>query len=122
MVSRNAEIKLKPGKNRATLAITHPNAAGIEIGSALSMHQDLRWQDDEWQRSNAVPTVPPKRCVSAAALRTSQSALGVYFRRICSRMDKPKAATAAVHKLARLICTMLIKGEEYTDQGQAYCE
>jgi transposase len=33
-------------------------------------------------------------------------------------MDKPKAVTAAAHKLARLICTMLTQGQEYTDQGQ----
>ena len=37
---------------------------------------------------------------------------------MCSRMDKPKAVTAAAHKLARLIYTMLTKGEEYTDQRQ----
>jgi hypothetical protein len=37
-------------------------------------------------------------------------------------MDKPKAITAAAHKLARLIYTMLTKGEEYTDQGQDYFE
>jgi len=37
-------------------------------------------------------------------------------------MDKPKAVTAAAHKLARLIYTMLTRGEEYTDQGQAYYE
>ena len=60
--------------------------------------------------------------LAAASLRTSQSALGAYFRRLCSRMDKPKAVTAAAHKLARLIYTMLTKGEEYTDQGQAYYE
>lgn len=34
----------------------------------------------------------------------------------------PKAVTAAAHKLARLIYTMLTKGEEYTDQGQDYYE
>ena len=60
--------------------------------------------------------------LAAASLRTSQSALGAYFRRMCSRMDKPKAITAAAHKLARLIYTMLTKGEEYTDQGQDYYE
>ena len=48
--------------------------------------------------------------LAAAALRTRQSALGAYFRRMCSRMDKPKAVTAAAHKLARLIYTMLTKG------------
>jgi polyhydroxyalkanoate synthesis regulator phasin len=37
-------------------------------------------------------------------------------------MNKPKAVAAAAHKLARLIYTMLTKGEEYTDQGQAYRE
>jgi transposase len=37
-------------------------------------------------------------------------------------MDKPKAVTAAAHKLARLIYAMLTKGEEYTDQGQHYYE
>jgi transposase len=72
-----------------------------------------------------------KRCVNrasqalrlaAAALRSSKSALGAYFRRMCSRMDKPKAVTAAAHKLARLIYTMLTKGQEYTDQGQDYYE
>jgi hypothetical protein len=41
---------------------------------------------------------------------------------MCSRMDKPKPVTAAAHKLARLICTMLTKGQEYIDQGQDYYE
>jgi hypothetical protein len=72
-----------------------------------------------------------KRCVNrtaqalrlaAAALRSSKSALGAYYRRMCSRMDKPKAVTAASHKLARLIYTMLTKGQDYTDQGQDYYE
>lgn len=60
--------------------------------------------------------------MAASALRRSQSALGAYFRRMCARMDKPKAITATAHKLARLIYMMLTKGEEYTDQGQDYYE
>ena len=60
--------------------------------------------------------------LAAAALRSSQSALGAYYRRMCARMDKPKAVTAAAHKLARLIYVMLTRGEEYTDQGQQYYE
>jgi len=72
-----------------------------------------------------------KRCANRAAqalrlavtnLRTSESALGAYYRRMCARMDKPKAVAAAAHKLARLIYTMLTKGEEYTDQGQNHHE
>ena len=60
--------------------------------------------------------------LAAAGLRTSDSALGAYFRRMCARMDKPKAIAAAAHKLARLIYTMLTKGEEYTDRGADYYE
>ncbi len=60
--------------------------------------------------------------MAAAALRPSQPALGAYYRRLCARRDKPKAITAAAHKLARLIYTMLTKGEEYVDQGQEYYE
>lgn len=60
--------------------------------------------------------------LAAASLRGSKSALGAYYRRLCARMDKPKAVTAAAHKLARLIYTMLTRGEEYTDQGQEQYE
>ena len=60
--------------------------------------------------------------LAAAALRASQSALGAYYRRLCARMDKPKAVTAAAHKLARLIYAMLTKGQAYADQGQQYYE
>ncbi len=60
--------------------------------------------------------------LAAAALRSSKSALGAYYRRLLGRMDKPKAVTAAAHKLARLVYTMLTRGEEYTDQGQEQYE
>ena len=59
---------------------------------------------------------------AAVSLKNSQSALGAYYRRMCAKMDKPKAITAAAHKLARLTYTMITKGEEYVDQGQAYYE
>lgn len=60
--------------------------------------------------------------LTAAALRTSQSALGVYFRRMCSRMGKRKAVTAAARRLAPLTYTMRTKGQNFTDQGQGSCE
>jgi transposase len=60
--------------------------------------------------------------LAAAALRSSKSALGAFYRRMSARMDKPKAVTAAAHKLARLVYIMLTRGEEYTDQGQQYFE
>jgi transposase len=60
--------------------------------------------------------------LAAAALRSRQSAMGAYYRRLCARLDRPKAITATAHKLARLIYTMLTKGVQYTDQGQDYYE
>ena len=60
--------------------------------------------------------------LAAAALRSSRSALGAYYRRMCARMDKGKAVTAAAHKLARLVYLMLTRGQEYVDHGQLYYE
>ena len=36
--------------------------------------------------------------------------------------DKPQAITAAAHKLARIIYTMITRDEEYVGQGQTYYE
>jgi len=56
------------------------------------------------------------------SLTHSQSALGAYYRRLCERLDKAKAVTAAAHKLARLIYALLSKGAEYVDRGLAHEE
>ncbi len=60
--------------------------------------------------------------LAASALGGSKSAPGTYYCRMCSRMDEPKAVTAAAPKLARRIYTMLTKGQECTDQGRDYHE
>jgi transposase len=60
--------------------------------------------------------------MAAQALRKSQSALGAYHRRLCARMDRPKAITATAHKLARLVYLMLTKGQAYVEAGQQYYE
>lgn len=56
--------------------------------------------------------------LAAMSLSRSQSALGAFYRRLCMRMDKPRANTAAAHKLARLVYFMLTRGEAFVDQGQ----
>jgi len=56
--------------------------------------------------------------LAAQALNRSDSALGAFYRRLCSRMDKPKANTATAHKLARMVYFMLTRGEAFVDQGQ----
>lgn len=60
--------------------------------------------------------------LGAASLRQSKSALGAHYRRLCSRMSKPEAITAAAHKIARLIHALITKGQEYSDAGQDYFE
>ncbi|HSV80723.1 MAG TPA: IS110 family transposase, partial [Ramlibacter sp.] len=45
--------------------------------------------------------------LAAMSLARSDSALGAFYRRLCARMDKPRANTAAAHKLARMVYFML---------------
>jgi len=56
--------------------------------------------------------------MAAMTLAHSDSALGAFYRRLCSRMDKPRANTATAHKLARLVYFMLTRGAQFVDQGQ----
>jgi len=56
--------------------------------------------------------------VAVMSLAHSPTALGAYYRRLCTRMDTPRANTATAHKLARLVYFMLTRGEAYVDQGQ----
>lgn len=57
--------------------------------------------------------------MAAMSLARSQSALGAQYRRLCARLDKPRANTALAHKLARLFYLMLTRGEAYVDRGEA---
>jgi hypothetical protein len=56
--------------------------------------------------------------MAAMSLSRSDSALGAFYRRLCARMDKPRANTAVAHKLARMVYFMLTRGEAFVDQGQ----
>jgi hypothetical protein len=60
--------------------------------------------------------------LAAMSLSRNSSALGAFYRRLCSRMDKPRANTAVAHKLARMIYFMLTRGEAYVDKGQQQYE
>jgi transposase len=60
--------------------------------------------------------------LAAQTLSRSNSALGAFYRRLCARMDKPRANTAVAHKLARLVYFMLTRGQAYVDQGQQHYE
>ncbi|EEA02857.1 transposase IS116/IS110/IS902 family protein [Burkholderia sp. H160] len=56
--------------------------------------------------------------MAAMSLSRSDSALGAFYRRLCARIDKPRANTAVAHKLARMVYFMLTRGEAFVDQGQ----
>jgi transposase len=56
--------------------------------------------------------------LAAMSLSRNNSSLGAFYRRLCSRMDKPRANTAVAHKLARMIYFLFTRGEAYVDQGQ----
>ena len=60
--------------------------------------------------------------LAAMSLWHSDSALGAFYRRMCSRMDKPSANTAVAHKLARMVYFMLTRGEAFVDKGQQHYE
>jgi transposase len=60
--------------------------------------------------------------MAAMSLSHSDSALGAFYRRLCGRMDKPRANTATAHKLARMVYFMLTRGEAFVDQGQHHYE
>ncbi len=60
--------------------------------------------------------------MAAMSLSHSDPALGAFYRRLCARMDKPRANTAVAHKLARMVYFMLTRGEAFVDQGQQHYE
>jgi transposase len=55
--------------------------------------------------------------LAARGLERSQSALGAFFRRLQSRLGAPKAITAAAHKLARLVYSLVKHGQAYVAKG-----
>ncbi len=59
--------------------------------------------------------------VGVQTLYRSQSALGAFLRRKKAQLGPPAAITAAAHKLARIIYSLLKNGGEYRDGGaEAY--
>jgi transposase len=54
--------------------------------------------------------------LAARSLHHSKSALGAFFRRIKTRHGTPMAITAAAHKLARFVYSLLKHGTAYVAQ------
>jgi transposase len=60
--------------------------------------------------------------MAAQSLQQSESALGVFYRRMRSKLGAPKAITAAAHKLARIIFHLLTTREPYDESVFAKAE
>ena len=60
--------------------------------------------------------------LAARSLQHSDSALGAFYRRMCSKLGKPQAVTATAHKLARIIYAMLKSKTPYQDPGADHLE
>jgi len=57
MVQRKQKISIKPGKSREPLTITHPHAAGVDIGSSSHYVSVPPDRDDEPVRAFSSFTV-----------------------------------------------------------------
>ena len=60
--------------------------------------------------------------MAAQSLQKSESALGVFYRRMRAKLGAPKAITAAAHKLARIIFHMLTTRQGYDESVFARAE
>ena len=96
-----------------------PVPSAAHAPRAVSGHQDQRWQ-------GAVGQDQAIRQPDASGVEDGSDELAAqraarhwaFYRRLCSRMDKPRANTATAHKLARMPYFMLTRGEAFVDQGQ----
>ncbi len=120
---------------------------GISATTALTILSEIGFSVDAWNTEKHFSswlgvcpgtkisggkalTTKTKVCANkvAAALRLaatnlwrSQTSMGAFYRRMCTRLGKPGAVTATAHKLARLVYAMLKNGTDYVEQGvQAY--
>lgn len=88
MVQRNARVSLKPGKcwcaptgkSRTALTITHPNAAGIDIGSTAHLVSAPPDRDDAPVRGLHSFTVDLYACRLAQGLRGRHRRHGIHRR------------------------------------------
>ena len=150
MVKRNRSVTHKPVKTRQALTLTHPNAAGIDIGSASHFVAVPPERDEEPVREFPSFTADLEAIAGDREIEAHMQVLQVHdgdpakskswlgqrpgtkitagksisgkTKRCANRAAQVLRLAAAAHKLARLIYTLLTKGEEYTDRGQHYCQ
>jgi hypothetical protein len=108
-------MKLREGTSGTSSAL-------LRLARTVSCHQDQRRQNPVRAYPALTNRVRQALKLAAMSLSRNGSALGAFYRRLCARMDKPRANTAVAHKLARMIYFMLTRGETFVDQGQQQYE
>ena len=108
--------------DRTGLEPLRQRQALLFLARPVPWHQDQRRQGPVGGTKRSANRVRQALKMAAMSLSRSDSALGAFYRRLCSRMDKPRANTAVAHKLARMVYFMLTRGEDYVDQGQQHYE
>ena len=101
------------------------NPISAHQSAALNQGRIVVLESEICAASDATST--PNRAARAfrlapQALRKSQTGLGAHHRRLCARMDKPKAITASAHKQARLVYFTLNRGQALVEAGQGKYE
>ena len=95
------------------------------FASWLGLSPDNKISGGKILSSGTVPTANRAAAalrMAAYGLSNSKSYLGGYYRKMRARHGAPKAITAAAHKLARLVYSMINHGAEYVDQGEDFYE
>jgi len=60
--------------------------------------------------------------MAATTLKSSQTALGSFYRRMVARLGQAEGITAVAHKLARLLYSLIKYGHDYVRIGLAAYE
>lgn len=95
------------------------------LASYLGLCPDLRISNSivKGQKTRKVPTRAPRALrMAAQSLHHSDTALGVFLRRMKSKLGKRKAVTATAHKLAVIIYKMVTTGKAFVELGGDYYE
>ncbi len=88
MAQRNRNTPLKPCKSRAILAIIHPNAAGIDMGSASHFVAVPPDRDDEPVREFPSFTVDLKEALIKSASGMKRQAHAAHALRHNNRLGE----------------------------------
>jgi len=85
---------------KAALVGSSPTPPGTKVSGGKVLSARTRRSTNRVRQALKLATM---------SLSRDSSALGAFYRRLCARMDKPRANTGVAHKLARMVDFMLTR-------------